>query len=302
MKVYSGFSGIPEGKAPRRIAEGCLVLEGGAFRGVYTAGVLDVMMREGINLRCVVGCSAGALNGLNYMAGQIGRTGRINLGYRHDPRYVGGGPLRREGSLISFDFLFRQTEAFEPLDRGRFYDPARRYAVVAADCETGEAVFPERDTCGDIFRAIQASASMPYVSRMVDVDGHKCLDGGCCCKIPYAWATDQGYEKLVIVRTREIAFRKPPAKAAQKRLAERAYRRYPAFAEKLARSDEDYNAQCDAIDALARSGRAFVIAPSEPVRVGRLERDMEKLGALYWLGYHDAQRQLEALRDYLELR
>lgn len=298
-QVYSGIDRIPRGASSDALTNGCLVLEGGAFRGVYTAGVLDALMLHGINLQTVIGCSAGALNGLNYVAGQIGRSGRINLGHRHDPRYVGARRLLWEGSLISFDFLFRQTDAFEPLNRRRFFDPNKRFAVVVADCRTGEAKYPERDGCGDIFKAVQASASMPYVSRTVDVDGAPCLDGGCVCNVPYAWALEQGFEKVVVVRTRQTSFRKRPASPAQRRLAEQIYRKYPAFAQKLANSGENYNRQCDEMAALAKQGAIYMIEPSASARIQRLEGDMEKLGRLYWLGYHDAEGQIDKLNAYL---
>ena len=299
VKAYSGVSRLPSGDAPDTVVEGCAVLEGGAFRGVYGEGVLDALMQQGINLRCTVGCSAGALNGMNYVAGQIGRSARINLAFRHDPRYVGRRPLFREGSVVSFDFLFRQAEEFDPLNAGRFFDPARRFAVVVSNCETGRAEYPEKGRCGDIFRAVQASASMPFVSRTVEVDGRPCLDGGCCCKIPYAWALEQGYEKIVVVRTRHASYRKPLPSARQRRLAERVYFRYPAFAESLAASDADYNRQCGEIEALQAQGRIFVIGPSLPWDVARLEKDMRKLGHLYWLGYYDALARMDALRAYL---
>lgn len=299
-QVYSGIDNLPRGTASDTITNGCLVLEGGAFRGVYTAGVLDALMLNGINLQTVIGCSAGALNGINYVAGQIGRSGRINLGYRHDPRYVGARRLLWEGSLISFDFLLRQTDAFEPLDRQRFFDPGRRFAVVVTDCRTGEAKYPERDECGDIFKAVQASASMPFVSQAVTVDGAPCLDGGCACKVPYAWALEQGFEKVVVVRTRQPTFRKRPTSPAQRKLTEQIYREYREFAQRLANSNEDYNHQCDEMAALAKQGTVYMIAPSTPVRIQRLEGDMEKLGKLYWLGYHDAVGQIDALKAYLD--
>ena len=299
--AYSGLSRLPAGNAPDTIIDGCIVLEGGAFRGVYGEGVLDALMQHGVNLQCTVGCSAGALNGLNYVAGQIGRSARINLGYRNDPRYVGRRPLLKEGSLISFDFLFKQTESFEPLNRKRFLDSRRRFAVVVANCESGEAEYPEKGVCSDIFRAVQASASMPFVSHMVDVDGHPCLDGGRCCKIPYHWAYDQGYQKVVIVRTRHRSFRKPPASEHRRSLATRFYRNFPAFANKLAESDADYNRQCDEIGDLERMGKAFVIAPSVHREIGRLEKDMQKLGHLYWLGYYDALERMDSLRKYLNM-
>jgi len=137
---------------------------------------------------------------------------------------------------------------------------------------------------------------MPYISPMVDVDGRPCLDGGCSCKIPYRWALDQGYEKIVVVRTREPEYRKTISKEKNRILA---YRKYPAFARSLAKSSRNYNHQCDEIQKLEKKGRIFVIAPSQKVAVSRLEGDMEKLGSLYWLGYHDTLNLMDSLREYL---
>lgn len=299
QKAYSQLESLPSGLASDALTPGCLVLEGGAFRGVYSEGVLDCLMKNDINLTATVGCSAGALNGMNYTSGQIGRSARINLGFRHDPEYVGLGRLLKEGSFVSFVFLFQGYERYEKIRYDRLMDGRRRFAVVAANCLSGEAEYPEKDTCSDIFRAIQASASMPFLSRMVDVDGTPCLDGGSSCKIPYRWALNEGYDKIVVVRTREKTYRKKPASRAAGALTRTVYRRYPAFAKSLIESGEDYNRQCEELEELERQGRLFVISPSRPVTVGRLEKDMEKLGDLYWLGYHDAQRLLPALREYL---
>ncbi|MBQ1756828.1 MAG: patatin-like phospholipase family protein, partial [Erysipelotrichaceae bacterium] len=153
------------------MTEGCLVLEGGAFRGLYTAGVLDAWMQNDINFRCTIGVSAGALTGTNYMAGQIGRTARANLGYRHDSNFVGMESVRKAHSVIRLDFLFKDYNAIEMLNVRRFFDPDRRFVAVATNCDTGKPVYFDRDYCGNIFEAIKASASMPFVTPMVNVDG-----------------------------------------------------------------------------------------------------------------------------------
>ena len=295
-KPYSGMADIPTGQANDIITEGCLVLEGGAFRGLYTQGFLDELMLSGINLRCVIGVSAGALSGMNYVSGQIGRSARINLGYRHDSRYVGLKALARGHSIIDVGFLTEERGIFEPLDRERFDRPERRFIAVTTNCLNGETVYFEKGHCSDIAKAIRASATLPYISPMVMIDGEPHYDGGCSCKIPYQWAMEQGYEKIIVIRTREVTFRKQekPSKAAF-----RVYRKYPAFAAKLADSTRDYNRQCDEIEKLHEEGRLLRFAPSEPVKVARIEGDLEKLGALYRRGLEDCAAALDTIRDYL---
>ena len=293
-KPYSRIDEIPSGRATDEIKEGCLVLEGGGFRGLYTQGFLDALMLKGINFSCVIGTSAGALSGMNYVSGQIGRSARINLTYRHDSRYIGAKALIREHSLVNVGFLTDERGVIEPLDEDRFYRSPQRFIAVAANCNTGEATYFEKGKCSDVILAARASATMPYISQMVMIDGEPYLDGGSSCKIPYQWAIDQGYEKIVVIRTRDIRYRKPARVLIQ---AERFYRNNPEFAKKLAHSNLDYNAQCDEIEKLAEEGRLCRYAPSKPVKVGRIENDLEKLGDLYWLGYNDCMEHVEEIRN-----
>ena len=215
-KVYSHLSEIPSGHASNDLIEGCLVLEGGAFRGLYTQGFLDAMMLCGLNFSCVIGVSAGALSGVNYVSGQIGRLARINLGFRHDSRYVGAKAVAHSFSIIDVGFLTEDRHILEPFDQGRFDSPDQRFVAVVTNCLTGETEYHEKGKCEDIMRAVRASATMPYISPMVDIGGIPYLDGGCSCKIPYEWALDQGYSKIVVVKTRELGFRKrvPPTSPA----------------------------------------------------------------------------------------
>ena len=298
MVVYSGVDRLPSGRAAGGITEGCMVLEGGAFRGVYTSGVLDALMEAGINLQCTIGVSAGAMNGINYVSGQIGRSARINLRYRRDPRYVGLHAYRGNRGIIGFDFLFGDYDKLDPLDRGTLASNGRRFVAVAANCCTGQTEYFERDNCTDMRKAIQASASMPYVSRPVLVDGVPCLDGGCTDSLSFGGALRSGYQRVGVGRTRPHDYRKTVGERPA-RWAQRVYRNYPAFAKALGECDRNYNRQCDTLERLKRQGRVFVISPSEPVTISRLEKDMEKLGNLYYLGYNDARRQLDALRAYL---
>ncbi len=290
------MSDIPGGTAGKKITEGCLVLEGGAFRGLYTQGFLDAMMVHDLNMRCVIGVSAGALGGMNYVSGQIGRSARINLGFRHDSRYVGAKALLHGRSILDVGFITGEQGDFEPFDRKRFDRPERRFIAAATNCLTGETAYFEKGRCSDIILAARASASMPFITPMVKIDGIPYLDGGCSCKIPYQWALDQDFRKIIVIRTRDPLFRKEEKKSTA---AFRVYRQYPGFAEKLSESAKDYNRQCDEIEKLNKEGRLLRFAPSVPVNVSRLEGDLEKLGELYWLGWNDCIAALDEIREYL---
>lgn len=291
---------IPRKQAPDTIISGCIVLEGGGFRGMYTSGVLDCLMEQGINFSCTVGVSAGALNGLNYAAGQIGRSARFNLQYRWDSRYVGVQAYRANHGIIGFDFVLDEYNRFDPLNAEVFYRQDRRFVAVATSCLTGKAEYFEKGKCRELMKAVQASASIPYVSRPVEVEGVPCLDGGCADRVPFQWAVDQGYEKILVVRTRARDFRAEPNPRAS-HVAKRFYWRYPEFSQVLAETDEIYNCQCDRMEELEAQGRIFYLTPSEAPDVKVLEKDLGKLLSLYQLGYRDAQAQLPALRAYLGL-
>ena len=297
LRVYSKLNMIPEGKASEKLVDGCLVLEGGAFRGLYTQGFLDAMMQNDLNLSCVIGVSAGALAGMNYVAGQIGRSARTNLTFRHDQRYVGRRALVHNHSLLDVSFLTEDRGILEPLDKERFYRPEQRFIAVATNCLTGEPAYFEKGKCSNILEAVRASATMPYISPMVMIDEVPYLDGACSCKIPYQWAIDQEYSKIVVIKTRETSYRKT---VKESKIALRYYRKYPELAHRLTTSDADYNAQCDEVEKLHSEGRIYRCAPSQPVTVRRVEKDMEKLGELYFLGYHDCLENIEGLKEYLE--
>ena len=299
-KVYSRLADLPRGRASQKLTPGCLVLEGGALRGTYSVGVMDALMEADINLQCTVGVSAGALNGISYVSGQMGRSARSPLTYRHDQRYFGFRSFLRNASPFGFDFMFGElTYKLDPLDIERFMDPARRFVCVATNCRTGKPEFFEKgDSLDDIFIATRASSTMPYISKMVDIKGQPYLDGGCSLKIPHRWALEQGYENIVVIKTHPNAYRRNEERG--KAIADLVYgRRWPSLAASLGRSNADYNRACDDLDRLSAEGRIFVIAPSRSMAIGRMEKDLEKLGDWYWLGYEDGKAQLEALKTYL---
>ena len=186
-KVYRHLDKLPTGRAGDKLTPGCLVLEGGGWKGLYTVGVLDCLMMNDINFTSVVGCSAGALSAIGYVSGQIGWGARIDLTYRHDPNYCGIGALKTDGGITGFTYLFNKIIKDLPLDKKRFSDPSRRLAVSATNLLTGKVEYFEKGKCR-LSKAVQASATVPYVSKPVMINGVPYLDGGCAEKIPFPWS------------------------------------------------------------------------------------------------------------------
>lgn len=297
MEVYSHLDEIPSGRAPEGLTEGCLVLEGGAWRGLYTQGVLDVFMENGLNLQTVIGTSAGAMAGMSYVSGQIGRAARFNLAHRHDKNYVGIKAMLEDHGITGFSYLFRTLKTEDPIDEERFYDPARKFIVTATNIETGQTEFFDRDSC-DIEKAVQASATVPYISEAVEIGSGRYLDGGIGTKIAYQKAIDDGHEKIVVVRTRDRNFRKPVHRPLG--LTRREYRHYPLLKNSLMEEAPRYNVLVDRLDLLEEQGRLYVLAPSEPIDIRRFEGDLDRLGEIYFLGRRDALEYLPEIREYLE--
>ena len=182
-----------------------------------------------------------------------------------------------------------------PLDKKRFRRPERVFAVGLTNMQTGQICYLEKGKC-NMSAAIRASATVPFVSRPVVIGGVPYLDGGCSEKIPFSWAMQRGEKKIVVVKTRERAFRR---KEEPDKLSGIVYRGYPKFVEAYQSANRRFNELNDRLEAMEKDGEVFVIAPSKPVEVTRFESDVEKLGELYWLGYHDMEAHLEDLRSYL---
>lgn len=296
--VYSGLSELPEGQAKDIITEGCIVLEGGGWRGLYTLGVLDAFMMNDINIRNAVGISAGALSALGYIAGQIGWGAHIDLAHRHDKEYVGISAMIKDHGVTGFSYLFEDLLKEYPLDLKRLNDPSRRLAVGVTDMITGKTVYMEKGKC-NLAAAVRASATVPYVSRPVVIDGTPYLDGGCSTKIPYRWAVDEGFDKIVVVKTREWEYRR---NESPRTVVNTMYAGYPQFVKAMNAANADFNRLTDELYAAQSERSVYTIAPSSPVDVARFEGNVEKLGQLYWLGFHDAEEQLDGVRQYLGIK
>lgn len=299
---FIGIECIPVGTAGEKIIDdACIVVEGGGFRGVYSSGVLDALMENNINVGCLVGVSAGALNGLNYISGQIGRCTRIDLKFRHDDRFVGMRAFKRDKGIVGFSYLFNEINEYEPFDFDRFNTTPRRFVAVATNCLTGKAEFFEKDTFPDILQAVRASSTLPYLSKPVYLNNIPYFDGGCSCRIPYRWAIDNGYRKILVVKNQNSEYRiKNPINL--KCLIEHSYRDYPNLTKVLAECDEHYNRECDEIAQLEESGELFVFSPSKKLKIDTFESDISKLLKLYFLGYNDTKRRIGELISYLDAK
>ena len=173
--------------------------------------------------------------------------------------------------------------------------------MTVTNCETGQVKYCEKGITPDFQKAVQASASMPFVSDMVEVDGVPCLDGGCAVKIPYRWALDNGFEKILVIRTRPQDYHRPGESKQFMELSERIYKGYPNLVERLNSQSNQYNSACQELNELQEQGRIMMLCPSGSIQVSMLEGDMERLGALYLLGRADAKLMLPQLRSYFGL-
>lgn len=278
-----------------------LVLEGGSLRCMFSAGVTDVMMNNGLPFDGVFGVSAGALTGVNFVSGQPGRTAKVNLDYVNDKRYLGIRSLLLHKSIFNFDFLFGEiSKELIPFDWDAFENSPCEFTAVATNCVTGRPMYCEKSSCSDIYAAVRASASMPLLAPMVTVEGAPCLDGGVSVSIPYQKALDEGYDKIVVVTTREHGFRKPSVKGAAARAYARHYRKYPELVRALLNVPRRYNRELEQLEALELQGRLLVVRPQKPITISRTEKDREKLQALYDEGKAVGLERLAALKSYLE--
>ena len=276
-----------------------LVLEGGAMRGLFTAGVIDVLMENGVEFPAFVGVSAGAAFGCNYKSRQIGRALRYNKRFCRDPRYCSFRSLFKTGDVFGAQFCYHEVpNTLDPFDGKAFNENPVAFYLVASDVETGKPFYKRLDRADDTaYEWIRASASMPIVSRVVELDGKKFLDGGVTDSIPLAFMERQ-YDRNVVVLTRPRDYQKQPASKLW--LYRLTLRKYPNMLRAVRERHLMYNEQRAHVFAQEKAGKAFVICPDKPLEVGRMEHDPEQLQKAYDTGRQTALRQLGALKRFME--
>ncbi|WP_312433222.1 patatin-like phospholipase family protein [Lacrimispora sp.] len=284
------------------MTEGALVLEGGSLRGVFTAGVLDVFMEQGIEMSYVNGVSAGSMCGMSYVSKQIGRTIKVDLDYVNDKRFLSFRNMVKNRSIFNFDFLFGELcDTLVPFDYDTFWKSQQTFEVVATRCKTGKPEYFEKSSCDDFISAVKASSSLPILSSMIPIKGKKYLDGGCSMSIAYQRAIDLGYDKIVVILTREHGYRKPQLDKWAKKGYERYFAPLPELMKVLNEVPDRYNRMQEEIDRLEEEGRIYVIRPDKHVTVQRTEKDKRKLEALYGDGRRLAEEHMGKLKKYLEI-
>ena len=278
-----------------------MMLEGGSYRGIYTSGILDVFMAHEVYPDCVVGVSAGTLNGIGYVAKQPGRCRDVVMSYGMDPRYVGTKALRREHNLVGFDFILREMQDILPFDEETFYHSGIKFYATATNCDTGRQEYFDRDGSEDIFTAVAASSSMQYLCRKVQIGEHPYLDGGIGPHLPLRFLKQHPeYDRVVVILTRRLEYRKHPVRPVMENLARRLYRDYPNLLSVLLTEPERYAAERKELAELRDQGKIFLIEPETELDIGKLERDKAKLRAGYDQGLRDGEKYWEQVKEYLQ--
>lgn len=276
-----------------------LVLEGGGMRGMFTNGVIDVLMENGIRFDALIGVSAGALFGCNYKSEQPGRALRYNLRFKDNWEYMSWRSLLKTGDFVGNDFSFRRLPyELDKFDFKTFRQNPMKMYCVCTDIENACPVYKEITDCeGDGLQWLKASSSMPVFANPVVLDGMTLLDGGITDSIPLQFMLDRGYEKNIVVLTQPVDYRKKPSKLHL--LLRLLVSKYPKVAEMMKVRHEMYNAELDLIAKEQQAGRALLIYPEKGLDIGRLERDGNKMKSIYNQGRKVATQMLPQIKEYL---
>ena len=275
-----------------------LVLEGGAMRGLWSAGVTDVMMEHEVWPDGLIGVSAGAAFGCNYKSRQVGRAIRYNTRFALDTRYSGLKSLLTSGNYFNAQFGYHVVPyEYDLFDVKTFEESPLEFTVVCTDVETGEAVYHRMDHVDyDELEWLRASASMPLASRVVEVGGRKLLDGGVSDSIPLEQFERMGYDRNVVVLTQPWGYRKKHNRLMP--LMRMALRRYPRFLQALDERHLMYNRELDYVAQAEQEGRCLVIRPEEKIPIGHISHDPEEMRRVYELGRQVGERMIERIKEY----
>lgn len=278
-----------------------IVLEGGGLRGMFTNGILDVFMQNGITFDALIGVSAGILFGINYKSRQPGRAYRYNIKYAHDKHYMSLWSLRTTGDFVNQDFAYhRLPYELDPFDFETFRQNPMPFWAVCTDIEAGKPVYHDiRDAEQDHgLDWMRATSSMPCFARPVEIDGHKYLDGGISDSIPLEFMHQQGYRRNVVILTQPTIYRKTQAHVG---LPLRLFLHdYPKVREMMSVRHQMYNAELDYIEVSRQKGDTLIICPDQPLGIGRLEMNTDKMTAIYQQGREKALGMLSQVRDFLQ--
>lgn len=276
-----------------------LILEGGAMRGMFTAGVLDVFLENNIVFDGMIGVSAGATFGCNYKSKQAGRTIRYNLKFAGDKRYCSFSSLLKTGDLYNADFCYNQIpNRFDIFDLKVYRENPLKFYVVASDCNTGLPVYKELETCDENdLTWMRASASMPLASKVVSVDGYELLDGGMTDSIPIKKFEEMGYNRNIVILTQPQDYIKKPAGLMW--LMKKALKKYPKLIEAMENRHNVYNEETEYVFNQASKGDLIVICPEKSLNIKRTEKNPEELRRVYEAGRITALGRIAEVKRFL---
>uniref|UniRef100_A0AB33IYM5 Patatin family protein n=1 Tax=Prevotella sp. GTC17259 TaxID=3236795 RepID=A0AB33IYM5_9BACT len=275
-----------------------LVLEGGALRGLFSAGVIDVMMEQGLEPDGLVGVSAGAAFGCNYKSRQPGRCIRYNKRFAHDKRYCSLSSLIKTGDIFGGEFCYHTLPTqLDPFDTDTFDTNPMDFYAVCTDLETGQAEYRRlQEHSYECYEWIRASASMPLVSRIVELDGRKMLDGGLADSIPLQFFQTKGYDRNIVVLTQPAGYTKSPNRLMP--LIRWKYRHYPNFVETCANRHTMYNKQLEYVAQEEQAGRALVIRPTARLSIEHISHNPDEMQQVYEYGCETALARISELKEF----
>ncbi|MBU9711316.1 patatin-like phospholipase family protein [Evansella tamaricis] len=277
-----------------------LVLEGGGMRGVYTGGILEFFLERSIHFPYIAAVSAGACNASSYISKQYGRNKAVTVGYAGHPDYISIKRFFRVGELFNMDLIFDQIpNQNNPFDYDTFFNSEQAFYIGTTDCKTGETIYYEKSELGaDLNKILRASCSLPMIAPIIEHDNRLLLDGGISDPIPINKSLMDGNEKHVVILTQCDGYIKKPITRG-KWIYRKKYGAYRGLINIIETRSKLYNDSIEKVQKLEREGRAFVFRPDDLRNVTRLEKDKEKLQALYDHGYHQAEKRYEELKEFL---
>jgi len=276
-----------------------LVLEGGGMRGVYTAGILEFFLEQDLYFPYVIGVSAGACNAASYLSKQKGRNKTVTIEYASDPRYISWKNYFKNRQFFGMDFIFDEIpNKHVPYHYDVFYNNPSEFVVGTTDCLTGKPVyFKKQDYEMDLLTVLRASSSLPFIAPEIRFKDKILLDGGISDPIPIKKAQKDGFKKNIVILTRNEGYLKKPSKFHF--LINRKYPEYKGLQHSLRKRYQIYNETVSYLENEEKAGNALIIRPSKPLKVGRMERNPERLEELYNQGYEDAKNSMSSILNYI---
>lgn len=278
-----------------------MVLEGGAMRGIYTMGVLDTLLKEEIGIDGIIGVSAGALFGANYFSKQYKRALTYTKKYYNDKRYISTKSLILTGNMVNKNFAYyKVTKELCPFDNETFIKEKKDYYVTVTNVTTGKPEYLKINNVYEQLEEFRATSAIPLVSRFVKINGKKYLDGGISDSIPIDKCRELGYQKIIVVLTQPLGYKKKPVDKKKNKLINLRYFKYKNLRNTMENRYKNYNNTLEKIIDLENKKEIFVIRPSKRIKINIVPKNEKEIDEVYNLGINDTQKLIKRLKEYLK--